>query len=266
MWIDRFSKMTVINAKNMIRIKTPEQIDGIRASSQLARKTLLHCESLIVPGITTKALDKAAADFIASHNAVSACLGYRGFPASICTSVNDVICHGIPNNTPLQNGDIVKIDVTTILNGYFGDVCDTFTVGDVFKKSKKLIDAGKMCLQLGIEQVAPGKRFGEIGFAIGNYARACGYSVVLDYCGHGVGLDFHEEPIVPHSSIASDGPIMKPGMVFTIEPMICEKSPRTVLDPDGWTARTIDGKRSVQWEHTIAVTDSGAEVLTEYPS
>jgi methionyl aminopeptidase len=249
----------------MIRLKTSEQIDGIRKSSQLARATLIHCQSLIVPGVTTKELDIAASNFIAIHNGTSACLGYRGFPASICTSVNDVICHGIPNDTPLENGDILKLDVTTILDGYYGDVCDTFSVGSVFKKSKKLIAAGKTCLELGIAQVKPGEHIGKIGFAIGNYARACGYSVVMDYCGHGVGLDFHEDPIVPHSSLANTGPIMQPGMVFTIEPMICEKSPQTVLDHDGWTARTIDGKRSVQWEHTIAVTDSGAEVLTAHP-
>lgn len=246
----------------MILIKTPEQIDGIRASSKLARATINHITPLATPGVTTNELNEAAAEFIHSNNATSACLGYKGFPASICTSINDVVCHGIPSDTELQDGDILKIDVTTILNGYFGDVCDTINVGRVFRKSKDLIECGKECLNLGIAQVKPGAYFGMIGSAIGNYARASGYSVVMDYCGHGVGIAFHEEPRVLSSSIPNCGPIMKQGMVFTIEPMLNAGKANTKVDKDGWTARTSDGKRSVQWEHTVAVTASGVEVLT----
>ena len=248
-----------------IQIKTPEQIEGIRKSCKLAAQTLDYAEQFVEAGINTEFIDDKIEEFILSHGATPATKGYNGFPKSSCISPNNVICHGIPSkNTVLKEGDILNIDITTILNGYFGDTSRMFSVGKVSNEAEELMDVAWRCLDLAIEQVKPGNRFGNIGFVISRLAKAKGYSVVYEFCGHGVGIDFHEEPQVDHTSRRNTGPIMKPGMIFTIEPMINQGRPKASIDKlDGWTARTIDNKLSAQFEHTILVTSNGYEVLTD---
>ena len=254
-----------------IIIKTPEQIEGVRKSSKLAAQTLDFAEQFVKEGVSTEFIDQKIEEFIRSHGAIPATLGYNGYPKSCCISLNNVICHGIPSeDTILKKGDILNIDVTTILDGYFGDTSRMYSVGEVSQKAEDLMDVAWHCLNLGIEQVKPGNRFGNIGFVINRYAKGQGYSVVYEFCGHGIGLEFHEEPQVDHASRRNTGPEMKPGMIFTIEPMINQGKPKAVIDKnDGWTARTIDQKLSAQYEHTILVTKTGCEVLTdihdEYP-
>jgi len=248
-----------------IIIKTPEQIEGIRRSSKLAGQSLEYIREFVKEGVSTEFLDQKIDEFIRENGAISATLGYGGYPKSCCISINEVVCHGIPSkDTILKNGDILNIDVTTILDGYFGDTSKMYTVGEVSPKALDLIEVTKHCLDLGIQQVRPGNQIGNIGFAISKYAKSKGYSVVYEYCGHGVGINFHEEPQVDHSSRRNSGPTMKAGMTFTIEPMINEGKPGTVTDKiDKWTARTVDKKLSAQFEHTILVTETGYEVLTD---
>ncbi len=248
-----------------ILIKTPEQIAGIRKSAKLAAQALDYAGQFVQEGVNTEFIDDKIDEFIRSHGAVSATKGYNGYPKSSCISINEVICHGIPSKTTVLNdGDILNIDITTILDGYFGDTSRMFTVGNVDEASDRLIETTLHCLDLGIEQVKPGNRFGNIGFVIQRYAKAKGYSVVYEFCGHGVGVEFHEEPQVDHASRRNTGPEMKPGMIFTIEPMINQGKPKAVIDRnDGWTARTIDKRLSAQFEHTVLVTETGCEVLTD---
>jgi len=248
-----------------IIIKTPEQIEGIRKSSQLAAQTLDFIDEYVKPGVSTGFLDDKIEEFIVQHGAIPATKGYGGFPKSSCISPNEVVCHGIPSpDVILKEGDIVNIDITTILNGYYGDTSRMFCLGEVSPQARKLVDVTRHCLYLGIEQVKPGNYFGNIGFVINRYASSNGFSVVYEYCGHGVGLQFHEEPQVDHAARRNSGALMEPGMIFTIEPMINQGRPGTFLDKkDGWTARTIDQKLSAQFEHTILVTQDGHEILTE---
>jgi methionyl aminopeptidase len=248
-----------------IIIKTPEQIDGIRKSSKLAGQTLEYIAPFVKEGVSTEYLDQKIEAYIRENGAIPATLGYSGYPKSCCISINEVVCHGIPNeNTILKNGDILNIDVTTILNGYYGDTSKMFTIGDVPQVALDLIEVTKHSLNLGIQQVKPGNQFGNIGFAISKYVKSKGYSVVYEYCGHGVGIEFHEEPQVDHTSRRNTGPVMYPGMTFTIEPMINQGRPGTEVDKlDKWTARTIDKKLSAQFEHTILITQTGYEVLTD---
>lgn len=248
-----------------IIIKTPEQIEGIRKSSELAAKALDIAEGLVKEGVDTEYIDNKIDEFIRDNGAISATLNYHGYPKSSCISLNDVICHGIPSkDTVLKSGDILNIDITTILDGYYGDTSRMYTVGEISADADELIETTWHCLDLGIEQVKPGNRFGNIGFVINRYAKARGYSVVYEFCGHGVGIDFHEEPQVDHASRRNSGPVMKPGMIFTIEPMINIGKAKAVIDKnDGWTARTIDHQLSAQFEHTILVTENGYEVLTD---
>ncbi len=248
----------------MIRLKTPSQIEGIRASCRLAANTLLHLEPLIVPGVTTAQIDAIADRYIREHGGIPASLGYRGFPRSVCTSVNEVVCHGIPSDdVVLREGDILNVDVATILGGYFGDTCRMYEVGSLSSDAASLLRVARMCLDLGIKQVQPGRRLGMIGHAITTHALLNGCTVVYEFCGHGTGLQFHEEPQVNHASRPDSGPILEPGMIFTIEPMINFGEPFTEVDQhDGWTVRTMDRKLSAQYEHTILVTDSGHEILT----
>ena len=254
-----------------IIIKTPEQIEGIRKSSRLAAETLDFAEQFVTEGVSNEYIDNKIEEFILAHGAIPATKGYNGYPKSSCISLNNVVCHGIPSRQiVLKNGDILNIDITTILNGYFGDTSRMFTVGEVSKEAMQLIEVTEHCLDLGIEQVMPGNYFGNIGFVISRYARAKGFSVVYEFCGHGVGVEFHEEPQVDHTARRNTGPKMKPGMIFTIEPMINQGKASTRIDKnDGWTARTIDDKLSAQFEHTVLVTQNGCEVLTdihnEYP-
>jgi methionyl aminopeptidase len=212
--------------------------------------------------MTTRELDKLIHGFITSNKAVPATLGYNGFPGSSCISVNEVVCHGIPGARIIQEGDIVKIDVTTILDGFFGDTCRTFKVGNVSEKADRLVEATLKSLELAIATVRNGSRLGDIGHAIQSHAEPLGFSVVRDFVGHGVGLDFHEPPDVPHYGSRGAGMKLKTGMVFTIEPMINAGVWQIRILKDRWTAVTADGEPSAQFEHTLAVTDSGSEVLT----
>ncbi len=248
-----------------IIIKTQEQIEGIRRSSQLAGEALNFIQPYVKAGVSTEFLDSKIEDFITENGAIPATKGYNGYPKSSCISLNEVVCHGIPSaEAILKEGDILNIDVTTILDGFYGDTSRMFTVGEVDKKAMELIEVTKHCLDLGIKQVQPGNNFGNIGFVINRYAKAKGYSVVYEFCGHGVGINFHEAPQVDHAARKNSGEKMKPGMIFTIEPMINIGRPSTVIDKkDGWTARTVDKKLSAQFEHTVLVTKSGFEVLTD---
>lgn len=250
-------------SKNII-LKTREQIEGIHQSSILAAKTLKEVAPFVKAGVTTKYLNDICNQFMRDNHAIPATLGYRGYPAETCISVNDVICHGIPGPYVLRDGDILNIDVTTILNGYYGDTSTMFTVGQVSEYAQKLIDATKECLAIGIRQCVVGNRIGFIGTEIEKYANSLGYSVVYEFCGHGVGLKFHEEPEVAHNKPDNLGPVMEPGMTFTIEPMINAGKARAKVDrKDKWTARTIDGKLSAQFEHTICITKTHPFVMTD---
>lgn len=248
-----------------IIIKTPEQIEGIRKSCRLAAKTLDYAGQFVEEGATTGFIDRKVEEFILANGALPATKGYNGFPKASCISLNEVVCHGIPSDDIiLKEGDILNIDITTILNGYYGDTSKMFTVGRIDDVANQLIEVSRHCLDLGIKQVFPGNYFGNIGFVINRYAKSRGFSVVYEFCGHGVGLEFHEEPQVDHTSGRNRGSIMREGMIFTIEPMINEGRPATRIDKsDGWTARTIDNKLSAQFEHTVLVTSSGHEVLTD---
>jgi methionyl aminopeptidase len=248
-----------------IIIKTDEQIEGIRKSCKLAARTLEYAGQFIEAGISTEYIDNKIEEFILENKAIPAPKGYNGFPRASCISPNEVVCHGIPSEkVVLREGDIVNIDITTILDGYYGDTSRMFRVGEISPEAEKLIDVTSHCLDLGIKQVYPGNHFGNIGFVISRYAKAQGYSVVYEFCGHGVGLEFHEAPQVDHTARRNKGQKMKPGMIFTIEPMINEGRASTVIDQsDGWTARTVDNKLSAQFEHTVLVTTTGCEVLTD---
>lgn len=254
-----------------IIIKTPEQIEGIRKSSRLAAEALEYAGQFVKEGVSTEFIDDKIDEFIVSNGAISATKGYNGYPKSSCISLNEVVCHGIPSKeTVLKKGDILNIDITTILDGYYGDTSKMYTVGEVLPVADELIKVTKHCLDLGIQQVKPGNYFGNIGFVISRYAKASRFSVVYEFCGHGVGIKFHEEPQVDHTSRRNSGPRMKPGMIFTIEPMINQGKASTNIDRnDGWTARTIDKQLSAQFEHTVLVTETGCEVLSdihnEYP-
>lgn len=248
-----------------IIIKTAEQIDGIRKSSQLAGKSLIMIEEFVKPGVTTELLNNKIEEFVRDHGAIPATIGYNGYPKATCISLNEVVCHGIPSTDEvLKEGDILNIDVTTILGGFFGDTSKMYKVGEVSSNAQRLIDATKHALDLGIQQVRPENYVGNIGFVIGRYAKSQKFSVVYEFCGHGVGIDFHEAPQVDHIARKNTGDLMRPGMIFTIEPMINEGRPSTRVDKvDGWTARTRDGKLSAQFEHTILVTNDGYEVLSD---
>ena len=254
----------------LIYIKNEEQIEGIRKSSQLTKKLLDMVEDRIAEGVTTNEIDQWVHSETLANGAIPAPLNYghgKGrrrmpFPKSICTSPNNVICHGIPNNQALSNGDILNVDITCILDGYFGDASRMFIIGDVPEETRKLVEVTRECLKLGIEQVFPSKRLGDIGHAIQNHAERNGFSVVRDFAGHGVGLEFHEAPQVLHYGQPGKGEMLRENMVFTIEPMINMGSYECRILGDGWTAVTADGSLSAQWEHTLLVTDSGAEILT----
>lgn len=250
-----------------IRIKTEEQIEGIRKSCRLAANTLSFIKDYVTEGVTTEYLDVLADAYIRDHGAIPAPLNYLGFPKSICTSINEVICHGIPSeHVVLKNGDIINVDVTTILDGYYGDTSTMFAIGEISQPASELLAVAQDCLTVGIEQVKPGNEFYRISQAITDYASRRGFSVVYQFCGHGTGIEFHEEPQVGHyfHPKAKDKRKMQSGMIFTIEPMINQGVSEAVIDEtDHWTARTKDGQLSAQYEHTILVVDGGAEVLTK---
>jgi len=244
-------------------IKTPEQIDGIRKSCQLTKEILDMVENQITEGITTEEINKWVHQFTIDKNATPAPLNYNGFPKSVCTSINNVVCHGIPDKTVLKNGDIINVDVTCILDGYYGDASRMFYIGEPSNEAKKLVEVCKESLNLGIEAVKPLDDISEIGKAIENHVRKHGFSVVRDYGGHGIGVQFHEEPHIHHYNSGTRGIPMVPNMTFTIEPMINIGKFGTKLLKDNWTAVTADGSLSAQWEHTVLVTKSGVEILTD---
>ena len=251
----------------MIIIKTEKQIEGIRQSSQLAAKALIFASKLVKPGVSTQEINQTVHKYIIDAGAIPAPLNYNGFPKSICTSINDVICHGIPSkNEILKEGDIVNIDITTILNGFYGDTSATYPVGKISSDNQKLIDRTKESLNLAIKAIKPGRVLNDcVGKVIEKYLLPFGYGIVKELGGHGLGLKFHEDPFVFHYDIGRDDVILRPGMVFTIEPMITATSNAHVtLDrQDHWTVRTKSGENSAQFEHTIVVTDKGAEILTK---
>jgi methionyl aminopeptidase len=249
----------------MITIKSDREIELMRKVGKLAGLCLKDMGALVKEGVKPSELDRACREWTKAHGAIPAPLNYKGFPASLCVSVNDVVCHGIPGDKPFKKGDIVNLDVTPILDGYHGDTNATFVVGEVSDKVRHLISTTWQCMWAGIKQVKPGATVGDIGFAIESIAKKEGYSVVLEYCGHGIGRNFHEDPVIMHVGRPKAGIALKQGMTFTIEPMINMGGPQTKVDEDGWTARTADGSLSAQFEHTVLVTATGVEVLTLGP-
>ena len=246
-----------------IAIYSEEDFKGLRKAGALAAHILDYIEPFIKVGVTTFELDKLCHDEIVKHNAIPAPLGYHGYKKSTCISLNDVVCHGIPSHhKKLSEGDILNIDVTVILDGWYGDTSRMYTVGKPSRKANKLINTTYEAMMLAIEMVKPGIRLGDIGFAIQSYAESKGYSVVRDYCGHGTGKVFHDEPAVLHFGKPGTGVELRPGYVFTIEPMINIGGYRTKLLSDGWTAVTADGSLSAQFEHTLGVTENGYEIFT----
>jgi len=248
-----------------VSIKTPAELEKMRQAGRLAAEVLEMIRPKVVPGITTGELDAICHDYIVNEQkAIPAPLNYHGFPRSICTSVNDVVCHGIPSDTKkLKSGDIINIDVTVIKDGYHGDTSIMVGVGDVAPHAQRLMQITQECLYKAIRIVKPGTTLGDIGAIIQEHAEKNYYSVVREYCGHGIGAVFHEEPQVLHYGRAGEGLMLKPGMTFTIEPMINAGKRHTKLNAkDGWTVTTKDGRLSAQWEHTMAVTETGVEIFT----
>jgi methionyl aminopeptidase len=245
-------------------IKTPEQIEGIRASGVVNTGVLDLVAKEIKAGISTATIDKLVFEYTVSHKAIPAPLNYEGFPKSVCTSINNVVCHGIPSDKEiLKEGDIINVDVSTILNGYYSDASRMFVIGETIPEKADLVRVTKECLEIGMNAAVPFGFVGDIGNAIQRHATKHGYSVVRDLCGHGVGLKFHEEPNVDHFGRKGTGMLLVPGMVFTIEPMINMGIYKVYIDPnDEWTVFTADGKPSAQWEHTFVMTETGLEILT----
>ena len=245
-------------------LKTPEQIEGIRRSSAINTAVLDLVAGHIHEGMTTEEIDKLVYNYTVAHGAIPAPLNFEGFPKSVCTSVNDEVCHGIPSEqTVLRRGDIVNVDVSTILDGYFSDASRMFMIGEVAPEAKRLVEVAHECLDLGLKAAKPWGCVGEVGAAVQAHAEKNGYSVVREFGGHGVGLKFHEEPFVSHVGRPGTGILLVPGMVFTIEPMINLGKRRIYIDEEnGWTVLTDDGQLSAQWEYTVLITETGTEVLT----
>jgi methionyl aminopeptidase len=246
-------------------VKSPEVIDRMRVASRIAAEVLAECGAAVAPRVTTDELDRIAHQAYIARGSYPSTLNYHGYPKSICTSVNEVICHGIPDDRPLADGDIVNIDVTAYIGGVHGDCNATFLVGDVDAESRRLVEVTRECRDRGIAAVRPGRPLSDIGSAIQAHAESHGYGVVRTFVGHGIGEQFHLPPNVPHYYTESAATIMTPGMTFTIEPMITMGTWRERMWDNGWTAVTVDGKRTAQFEHTILVTETGAEVLTAEP-
>ena len=251
-----------------ISIKTPAEIDSMRLSGRLAGEVLDYITPLVQPGVSTAELDRLCHDYMVD---VQGCIpaplnyappGYPPYPKSICASINHQVCHGVPNERPLKKGDIVNLDITTIKGGWHGDTSRMFIVGEASILAKRLCQITHECLWLGIDQVKPGARLGDIGAAIQRYAERNGFSVVREFCGHGLGLNFHEDPQVLHYGKPGTGPELSPGMTFTIEPMINAGKAAISELADGWTIVTKDRSLSAQWEHSVVVTETGVEVLT----
>ncbi len=246
-----------------VTIKTPEEIEKMRVAGRLAAEVLEMIGDHVRPGVTTEELDRICHDYIVNvQQAIPAPLNYHGFPKSICSSVNHVVCHGIPNAKSLRKGDIVNIDITVIKDGFHGDTSKMFAVGEPSIQAKRVTQISYECMHIGIEMVKPGVHLGDIGHAIQKHAESQSCSVVREYCGHGIGRSFHEDPQVLHYGTPGTGMALQSGMTFTIEPMVNAGKRHVKLLPDGWTVITKDRSLSAQWEHTILVTDTGFEVLT----
>ncbi|GAA4057295.1 type I methionyl aminopeptidase [Agromyces indicus] len=241
---------------------SPDEIERIRAAGRVAAGAIEAAAAAIRPGVTTDELDRVAHEYVVAHGAYPSTLGYRGYPKSSCTSVNEVICHGIPDDTVLQDGDLVNIDVTAYLDGYHGDLNHTFVVGEAGDETRLLVERTREALARGIRAVAPGRQVNVIGRAIESYARRFGYGVVRDYTGHGVGRAFHTGLVIPHFDDPNATTVIEPGMVFTIEPMLTLGTIEWDLWDDDWTVVTRDRSRTAQFEHTLVVTERGAEILT----
>lgn len=244
-------------------IKNEEDIKWIRKAAQINNGALDLVAEKIHPGMSTGEIDRLVYDYTVKHGGIPAPLGYEGFPKSCCTSINDEVCHGIPDDDRiLQEGDIVNVDCTTIYHGHYADASRMFCIGEVTDEAKRLVEVTKECMEAGIKAIRPWGHLGDIGAAIQEVAHKNGYSVVIDYGGHGVGNDFHEEPFVHHVGIKGHGMVLAPGMVFTVEPMINQGVYQLYIDADnGWTSYTEDGKLSAQWENTVLVTNKGTEIL-----
>ncbi|MCK5382472.1 MAG: type I methionyl aminopeptidase [Gammaproteobacteria bacterium] len=249
-----------------VSIKTPDEIEKMRIAGRLAGEVLRMIRPHVKPGITTGELDRICHDYIVNEQqAVPAPLNYRGFPKSICTSINHVVCHGIPGDKVIKKGDAMNIDVTVIKDGFHGDTSKMFFVGPPTVAAERLARISHDCMKIGIEMVKPGIQLGDIGHAIQKHAESQHCSIVREYCGHGIGREFHEDPQVLHYGKPGTGMTLEAGMTFTIEPMVNAGKRHTRLLPDGWTVVTKDHSLSTQWEHTILVTDTGHEVLTCLP-
>jgi methionyl aminopeptidase len=243
-------------------VKSPEIIERMRVAGKIAAEALEEVGKHIRPGVTTDELDVIGHEFLLDHNAYPSTLGYRGFPKSLCTSINEVICHGIPDDTVLRDGDIINIDITAYIGGVHGDTDATFLCGDVDEESRLLVERTREAMMRGIRAVAPGRALNVIGRVIESYAKRFGYGVVRDFTGHGIGTTFHSGLVVPHYDDPDATAVMEPGMTFTIEPMLTLGAYDYDIWKDGWTVVTKDRRRTAQFEHTILVTDDGHEILT----
>lgn len=246
----------------MIYIKTEEEIEKIRDSCRIAYRTVMMLGKYIKPGIKTSELNSIAEDFILKNGARPAFKGYKGYPATICTSINEEVVHGIPGDRKLKEGDIISVDIGTYRNGYYGDVAFTFPVGEVDDEKKRLMDVTRESLYKGIEKAAPGNRLSDISHAIQSYVEANGFSVVRSLVGHGIGRNLHESPEVPNYGAPGMGPELKPGMCLAIEPMVNAGMYEVYTLDDGWTVVTLDGRPSAHFEHTVAITENGPVILT----
>jgi len=256
----------MLRKSSSVSIKTAEEIDKMRVAGRLAASVLGLIEPHVVPGVSTEELDEICHNYIINElDSIPAPLNYRGFPKSICTSINHVVCHGIPGPKKLKDGDIINIDITVIKNGFHGDTSKMFLAGKPSIRARRLVDITYECLLKGIDLVRPGITLGDIGHCIQSYAESNHFSVVREYCGHGIGREFHEEPQVLHYGEQGQGLVLAPGMTFTIEPMINAGKRQVKLLSDNWTVVTRDRSLSAQWEHTILVTEVGHEVLTKRP-
>ena len=248
----------------MIYIKTAEEIEGMRAACDLVSRTLAEVAGWVTPGITTRKLDTVAREFILDNGGKPACLGYQGFPGTLCIEVNETVVHGFPSGYALREGDIIGTDCVVELNGFHGDSCYTFAIGNIDDRIRNLLSTTYESLYKGIEAAQPGKRIGDISNAVQTFCEKAGYSVVREMCGHGIGKSMHEEPEVPNYGRKGIGPVLKPGMCIAIEPMINLGSKNVVIESNGWECRTRDRKPSAHYEHTILITQEGNEILTTF--
>lgn len=263
-------KLLTLQAKGHIvsdrdMLKTPKQIEMIRKSADLNTAVLDHVAANIKAGMSTADIDKLVYDYTTQHGGIPAPLNYQGFPKSVCTSINNVVCHGIPDeNEILEEGDIINVDVSTILNGYYSDASRMFTIGDIDERAERIVRVTKECVELGLKEAKPWNHLGDIAHAINSHAQAHGYTVVEEIGGHGIGLEFHEDPYVCYVAPKGTEMVLVPGMIFTIEPMINEGSPDFFIDEDnGWTVYTEDDGLSAQVEYMVLITEDGAEVLSK---